>query len=76
MFGFLDQDAKEDEKDGRRRVGSEARGFERQCEVSTIFDRAGTGDALHLLSIHLSSRRIERGVVRRLDPEPTPFHRI
>ena len=76
VFGFLDQDVEKDEKYGRRRAGSRARGIETQCQVPNIFGRAGTGDGVHLYPICLSGRGIERGVDGSIDPEPTPIYRV
>lgn len=61
---------------GRRRPGSQARGLERQRQVSSLPGRAGTGDVLHLHPIHLPGRRAERGLDGRLDPGPTSLHRL
>lgn len=61
---------------GDARPGSQARGLERQRQVSSLPGRAGTGDVLHLHPIHLPGRRAERGLDGRLYPGPTSLHRL
>ena len=76
MCGFHNQNITQDESHGRRGLGSEARGLERQREIPNLPRRTRAGYLLHLHPIDLPGCGTQRGLEWRLDTGPASFHRV